>query len=363
MKIGIDGRALQGSRTGVGRYVFELCKELDRQLPEALFYVYSNIPLEMPVSSGRWILRIDPFPWVARMKSLIWLKMRCGVLCREDDLDVFWGAATFLPNLPRSVRTIITSYDLNFLFAPDTMSLTHRWAFKLFFKRDLERADSVLAISQGTSDRLGKFYGRAADGIVYPSVGVSFKPQSEVTILETLSQLGLSRPYILAVATWEPRKNLELLMGAFINIKKKGFLEEYKLVLAGGRGWKDERLATFLAGNNDVIPIGFVPDQHLAPLYSGAAIFIFPSIYEGFGMPVLEARACGTKVITTDSPELREAGGRDAIYIFPIEHEIEKALLHHLSIGEKPQMFDRENTPTWTQGASTLINAFGNCAE
>ena len=220
VKIGIDGRALQGSRTGVGRYVYELCRELDKVLPDAQFFIYSSVPLEMPVSSARWVLRLDELPLAKYMKSVLWLKCRCGLLCRKDDLDVFWGAATFLPQLPSTVRTVITVYDLNFKIVPETMGFTHKWAFKLFFKKDVMRADIVTAISKGSSWRLANLSGRAADAIVYPAVDASFKPQPEEIVNSLSSLYALPRLYLLAVATWEPRKNLELFIAEKLGASK-----------------------------------------------------------------------------------------------------------------------------------------------
>lgn len=356
MKIGIDGRALQGARTGVGRYVYELCRELDRALPAAQFFVYSSVSLEMPVLSERWILRLDQSPLAKYLKSVLWLKYRCGQLCKKDNLDVFWGAATFLPQLPRSVRTVITVYDLNFKIVPETMSFTHRWAFRLFFKKDVARANVVTAISRGSSDRLFNLFGRAADAIVYPAIDASFSPQAMTRVQEVLLRHDLSRPYLLAVATWEPRKNLELLIHTFLDMKEQGLLGEHKLVLVGGRGWKDQRLAELLSGTDSVIPLGYVPDDQLAPLYSGAELFIFPSIYEGFGMPVAEASACGAKVVASDTPELREAGGGDVIYVVPTAEGIRQGILFGLSKGNQPEGIKR-NFPSWEIGAKCLAAA------
>lgn len=360
MRIGIDGRALQGARTGVGRYIFELCRELDKVLPNAQFFVYSSVPLEMPVLSRRWILRLDKSPLAAHLKSVLWLKYRCGLLCKKDNLDVFWGAATFLPQIPSSLRTVITVYDLNFKIAPETMSFTHRWAFKLFFKKDVARANVVTAISKGSSDRLLGLFGRAADAIVYPAIDDSFNPQSAARVREVLIRHSLLRPYFLAVATWEPRKNLELLIRTFLSMKEQGLLAEHKLVLVGGRGWKDQRLVRLLAGADSVVPLGYVPDEHLAPLYSGAAVFIFPSLYEGFGMPVAEAKACGTRVVASDTPELREAGGEDVIYISPTAEGIRQGILRAISLEMQAEGI-RHRFPSWTTGAADLAGVFKGC--
>ncbi len=356
MRIGIDGRALQGAQTGVGRYVCELCRELDRALPTAQFFVYSSVPFEMPVLSERWVLRLDKSPLAKYMKPVLWIKYRCGFLCKKDNLDVFWGAATFLPQLPCTVQTVITVYDLNFKIVPETMSITHRWAFRLFFKKDVARANAVTAISRGSSDRLFSLFGRAADAIVYPAIDASFSPQSEARVQEVLLQHALSGPYLLAVATWEPRKNLELLIHTFLGMKKQGLLSEHKLVLVGGRGWKDQRLAALLSGADSIIPLGYVPDDQLAPLYSGADIFIFPSIYEGFGMPVAEARACGTKVVASDTPELREAGGENVIYIVPTAEGIQDGILKALPQPKMRAKTNSANIRSWKSSAVTLAS-------
>lgn len=357
MRVGIDGRALQGSRTGVGRYVYELCCELDKVLPSSQFFVYSPTPLEMPISSERWMLRLDKFPLARYLKPVLWLKYRCGQLCKQDDLDVFWGAATFLPQLPRTVRKVVTVYDLTFKIVPESMSAAHLWAFRLYFKKDIAHADVVLAISKGSSDRLQSLFGRAADAIIYPAVGAYYKPQSDEHLKEVLSQYALSRPYLLTVATWEPRKNLELLIRTFLGMKKNGLLKERKLVLVGGPGWKDRRLSALLSGVDSVISTGYVPDEQLASLYSGAEVFVFPSIYEGFGIPVLEARACGTKVVASDTPELREAGGEDVIYVAPTPEGIENGILKALSQPKMGKKTDVVGFPSWKKGAQILASA------
>ena len=359
MRIGIDGRPFLGARTGIGRYVYELCRCLDDLLPEATFFVYSNCAVELPVSSHRWKLVQDAHPLAKYMKTVIWLKLRCGTLCDADNLDVFWGNSTFLPSLPKKTRTVITVYDLVHQIAPESMPFLRRWAYKLFFGDAVKRADCITTISQGTSDRLFQQFGRRANAIISPAIDSQFKPKTMAEIKTCLDQYAIPTPYILSVATREPRKNLDLLIKAFLDLKRSGQIAHHKLVLVGGMGWKDKRL-TSLIGNtlgNDVIALGYMPDEVLPAIYSGADLFVFPSKYEGFGMPVLEARGCGTTVVTSDIPELREAGGEDAIYIQPTLDGICQGILAGLSQEKRSQSL-KDPLPSWEVSARCLAQTF-----
>lgn len=357
LRIGIDGSALQQARTGIGRYVYELCRELDKVVDDAMFFVYGRSSMQMPIESERWIARLDSTGCATRLPRIAWLKFRCGTLCKSDNLDVFWAGTTLLPGLPRQVRTVATVYDLNHKVVPSTMSLVNLWGHRLYFDRDVRRADIVLTISEGTSARLWELVHRRADGVVRPSIDPKYRPVTDQELQSCLARFGIRYPYILAVATWEPRKNLALLVQTFITMRHEGLLPEHKLVLCGGRGWKDDRLSALLTGEGgkDVVPLGYVAESYLPCLYSGADVFVFPSIYEGFGMPVLEARACGTQIVTTDLPELREAGGSDAIYIQPTRDGVRGGILSALALDKRAERVDQ--IVTWADGARILASA------
>lgn len=313
LRIGIDGRALTGRLTGVGRYTTEICKRLHVLLPTARFYVYAQQSPIMPLDSRRWVERVDPAPYARHLKPIMWLKLRAGELCRRDGLDVFWGSATFLPALRPKVRSVSTVCDLNYRVVPDTLKFGFWLANRLYFPRDVVRADKVVCISQGSADRLRYYTGRMCQYIARPGVDDIFCTQPSPVVEACKDRYGIDFRYLLSVATWEPRKNLRLVVETFIALKRAGSLPEHKLVLVGGRGWKDQRLASLVesAGAADIHATGYVPDADLPALYTGADVFVFPSRYEGFGIPVAEARACGTRVVTSDIPELREAGGPD----------------------------------------------------
>lgn len=356
-RIGIDGRALQGNRTGIGRYVFELCKELDKILLDAQFFIYSQFPIEMPIVSDRWVSRVDRLPLKRYIKSIVWLKLRSGLLCRGDNLDVFWASATFLPLISTRVKKVVTVYDLNHKVVPKTMPTATFWGYRLFFALDVNRADKILTISEGTANRLHELVNRRADGVVRPSVSEFFKPQTEQQINNCLNSYGIHYPFVLAVATWEPRKNLELLINVFISMKRDGLLPTHKLILVGGKGWKDTRLVKIVGDSKEyIISLGFVSDEQLAPLYAGSDVFVFPSVYEGFGMPVLEALSCGARVVASDIPEIREAGDVNVVYIKPDVEGIRKGILNALTRVSEKKAIDFQ-PPTWSDGAKTLAAA------
>lgn len=352
--MGIDGRPFQGSRTGVGRYVAELCLRLDQLLPRVSFRIYSHVPIEPPVRSARWSVHLDPFSQARHLKAIAWLKLRCGTLAARDGVDVFWGSATLLPRLPSRIKTLATVFDLNYLVAPDSMVGTHQLAHRMFFARDLRRADALTAISQGTADKVRQWFGRTIDAVALPAASAAFRPMPPESYGPRLEALKIDAPYILGVATWEPRKNLATLIRAFLEMKEGGRLGNRKLVLAGGKGWKDGQLLSLLSGRtlSDIIPLGYVADADLPVLYSGCDAFVFPSLYEGFGMPVLEARACGAPVVASDFPELREAGGPDACYVQPTSEGLSTGLISVLS-APRPR-HAAGGLPTWDAGAEKL---------
>lgn len=362
MRIGLDGRPLVGRRTGIGRYVFEICRELDTLLPNDEFFVYAPEPMELPVVSARWRCRLEARSWARALKPIAWLKLRAGRLCREDRLDVFWASATLFPALGAGVRTLTTVYDLTFREAPETVGTTHLMAQRLFFRRDVQRAHERTAISQGTAARLQAWLGGPPAAVVPPGVSAVFRPGDPAAVAGTLATLGISGPYFLAVATWEPRKNLELLIRVFRSMQSGGEFPGYRLVLAGGSGWKDERLRALLGDSSrakpssageTVLPLGFVSDEQLAHLYTGCRAFVFPSRYEGFGIPLLEARACGAAIVASDLPELREAGGEDAVYVPPTPEGLRDGLRQVVS-RPAPAPPSLDLLPSWRKSAARL---------
>ena len=359
LRIGIDGDALRAPLSGVGYYIFNLCRELDALLPEALFIAYSRLPAAaVQLPSPRWRLRTEPVVPLRRLPSFIWLKTRCRALCTLDRIDVFWAGRTLHPRLDGGVRTVCTVHDLNYLVVPDTMRFQSRWSDQLWFRGDILSADCVLANSCGTAERIRTMVGAHVSDVVLPGVAAQFHPSQaipEIKIPEHLSRLGMKRPYLLSVATSEPRKNLDAVLRAYIDLKRSGKLSEHQLVLAGPTGWKNGALKQRLDETREhgLVLAGYLPDDSMPILYAGADALVFPSLYEGFGMPVLEARACGARVVTTDIPELREAGDEHVIYVQPTVDGVKEGILRALGLPKPPPATGR----TWKEAARILARA------
>lgn len=359
LRIGIDGEALRRPLSGVGHYVFQLCRELEALWPEAEFFAYARLPVErLALPSERWQLRQEPLPALRRLPSFAWLRTRGRRLAQADRLDVFWAGRTLHPRLPAPVRTVCTVHDLNHLLVPETMELPTRWSHRLWFAGDLKRADAVLANSQGTAQRLRQRLGAAVDAVVTPGLAPHFRPPSEPesqTAAVRLAAVGIAAPYLLSVATLEPRKNVAGLLRAFVALKRAGELPDHRLVLVGARGWRQTTLERELAAAREfgVVIAGYVPDEMMPALYAGADALVCPSFYEGFGMPVLEARACGARVLVADVPELREAGGPHAIAVPPTLDGLRDGLKRVLAAPRVAEA-DLAGRHTWRVGALRL---------
>ena len=203
---------------------------------------------------------------------------------------------------------------------------------KLFFRRDINKARIIISNSSGTAAKLKQYFNKDTNLIIHPIIDQWYGLLNPDAVKEKLNELGIKFPFVLTVATREPRKNLDKTINAFISIKKKGLLSEHKLLLIGSKGWKSEEVDALITQySHDVKQLGFTEDEIMPYLYNGADVFVFPSLYEGFGMPVREAMICGTPVVTSDIDELREATMNSAIYINPADNEqFENAILQAL---------------------------------
>jgi glycosyltransferase involved in cell wall biosynthesis len=286
------------------------------------------------------------------MPNTIWGVSRLGYLAQQDHVDVFWGGTGLLPLAGLKARTVLTIHDFVYRLFPETTSLRARWTMRVFSRASIKRADQIVSNSFGTARRLEAFYARKVAAVVPPGLTETFRRRQAGEVQAILKRYGIEQPYLLSVGTREPRKGLQSLVPAFDRLMQSRRLCSHTLVIAGDRGWKDRAITRLVESNRNIRPIGFVDDNVLSALYTGADVFVFPSIYEGFGMPVLEARACGTRVLTTNVAEIREAGGSSPTYINPGIESLGEGILRALRSGP-PEVLNRANH-SWTKSAAAL---------
>jgi glycosyltransferase involved in cell wall biosynthesis len=234
-------------------------------------------------------------------------------------VDLFHATDFVLPpTLPRT-RTLLTVHDLSFVRTPEATAPSLKAYLDVVVPRSARRADHILADSMATKTDLQALYDLPEDKITVLLSGVDprFRPLPFDMTMRTRYRLG-ERPYILSVGTVQPRKNYGRLIAAVARLRAQG--HDVSLVIVGGKGWLDDPIYAALdaAGMRDHVHFtGFADEADLPMLYAGALCFAFPSLYEGFGLPVLEAMACGIPVMTSNLSSLPEVAGDAAILVDP----------------------------------------------
>lgn len=321
MRIGIDARPLLGQQTGIGKYVHGLLESLGAEGQGHEFILYTPRPLAFQRPNGRWSTHVHR--GIDSISGTLWLQLYGPRFADQDKLDLFWGAHFLLPlRLTPRIPAIVTVYDLvSFLF-PETMEMRNYLALRLLLPRSLARAQRVVTISQTVAASLHESLGLAHEKIhvIPPGVGPQFTPRDpEEARTHVASAMGLTKPYMLAVGTVEPRKNIITIVKAFAALPPI-VRNSMMLVVAGAGGWKNSPIhaaAGPLERDGTVRFLGYVSDADLPWLYAGATALLFPSLYEGFGMPIIEAMASGTPVIASDIPVIREVAGEAAVLVLP----------------------------------------------
>ena len=229
------------------------------------------------------------------------------------------------PGVKGKVVTMV--YDMVYKVFPETMNTKTRIMLNLIMKRSCKRADIIVTISQFSKNEIIKYLKVSQEKIVVMPCGVDlelYRPDySKETVFKVLDKYGISSEYFLYIGTLEPRKNIERLIDAYYILKQRS-ANSHKLVIAGRKGWQYDSIfkkVNSLGLNDDVIFTGYVDAADSPVLIKGAAAFVFPSIYEGFGMPPLEAMACGTPVITSNVASLPEVVGDAALMVDPFSVE------------------------------------------
>ncbi len=328
MHIGIDASRLAvAARTGTEHYSYELLAALAQADRRDRFTLYCNRrPAALPPLGPNFALRAIPF-------ARLWTHARLSAELALRPPDVLFVPAHVLPlGAPlRRTRTVVTIHDMGYLHFPEAHTPMHRRYLALSTLWSARAATHVIAISGATRDDLVRHAGVAPAkiSVIHHGLSPRFRPADEQAIAAARARYGIAGPYFLYVGTVQPRKNLVRLIEAFAAAGARGWeigvgagASNPQLVIAGKRGWLTEaieRRAAELGVAERVIFTGYLPDEDVPALLSGALAFVFPSLYEGFGMPVLEAMACGAPVLAANTSSLPEVAGDAALLVDPAD--------------------------------------------
>ncbi len=370
MRIGIDYTAAVRQGAGIGRFCRGLIGALAELDHSNDYVVWSG---GRGAAEPHWPpnYRRLTLPLSDRHLALIWQRLRLPLPVEwiTGRLDLYHSPDFVLPPVRRA-RTLLTVHDLSFMRHPECSSPALYDYLINAVPRSVAQADLVLADSAHTQRDVIELLGVPAERtrVVYAGLEPSFRPVPDGPARQAaLARYGIEPPYVLGVGTLQPRKNFARLIAAFRLARERHQLP-HRLVIAGGRGWLyDDILVAAREAGDAVLLAGYVDDSDLPALYSAADLFAFPSLYEGFGIPLLEAMGCGTPVLTAQASSLPEVAGDAALLVEPTDIEAIAAGLWRLLSDEalRQQLLrrgqERIQRYTWAAAARELLAAYDQC--
>ncbi|MBI2029517.1 glycosyltransferase family 4 protein [Candidatus Gottesmanbacteria bacterium] len=367
MKIAIDISQICYQGSGVARYVEQLVEHMIKNDDKNQYLLYGNsmrqkkILLDFIYKMKKLNSNIENkiIAMPQTLADILWNKLH--ILPIENligEVDIFHASDWVEPPVKKALK-VTTIHDLLVFKYPgyftqeiiDTQKRRISWV--------LAESNMVIVDSHTTKNDLIDLFDFPKDKIkvVYPGISSNFRRQSEEKIREVREKFSLKNPYILSVGTREPRKNVDKTIEAFDKIKD---LFDFDLVIVGKLGWGPDKRS----GDDRVKLLGYVDDKYLPSLYSAASCFVYPSLYEGFGFPILEAMACGSGVVTSKGGSLSEIGGKYAVYIDPLDSSsIASAILKVIKGLDKKTINDAASWArsfNWDHTAREIIKIYNS---
>jgi glycosyltransferase involved in cell wall biosynthesis len=324
MIIGWNTTLLQEKLSGIGNYIEKILMEIKkREIKDRIillgsnnYYDYSKINFKNNIFLSNGIISRN------RIFRILWEQIILPIKAKKNNIDILHCPAHVLP-LFYSQKTVLTIHDLAFKLFPKAFKWQNRFYLNFIVPLSIKKADRIIAVSKNTKKDIIEEYNIDSNKIkvIYNGVNEKYREiRDEIIINKVKEKYKLPKKFILYLGTLEPRKNIKRLIKAFNKVKKS----DTKLVIAGGKGWLYDdifELVKTLNLENEIIFTGYVDEEDIVPLYNAATVFVYPSLYEGFGLPPLEAMACGTPVITSNVSSLPEVVGEAAITIDPYNIE------------------------------------------
>ncbi len=360
MRIGVYARGLSGMG-GVRQYIDAMCRALIRNLDDAdeLFIIHNcaehRFSRERPNIHERLLS--------ARNKAVADFVSAPRVI-NSLGLDVAWFTKYVIP-LGIKPRAVTTVHDMAY-FMPELSAYTLRDTLYMrnMIRRSLKRADRVVAVSENTRADILRIAGVPKEkvSVIYEAADKRYRRLRNKGALATFRErYGLPERYLLFTGGISPRKNLTRLIDAFTAVAGE---IDHKLVITGGKGWRNRGVLAAIRDNDRIIRTGFIEDEDMALLYNAAHLFVYPSLYEGFGLPVLEAQKCGCPVICGEGSSLSEVGGDGVRFVDARDTAALSEAIRRLTTDEAARKrlikrgYDNARRFSWDRAARQLLELF-----
>lgn len=377
MRVIVNAIPLLNIPTGIGRYIRELYTEIRRCHPEIhiQFFDGSRLLDAMPTSPGdkgiwsslvSFAWQIPPIiPYLARVlihekRAMLFTKLSRG-------FDIYHEPGFFPFKAHDSVRTIFTIHDLSLLALPEYHPRERVLFFQRYFEHSLKHTDLIITPSIFTKNEIQHYYPDTGIGIYPVHLGYNrslFFRQSDSIVARMKNKLDLPDKYVLFVGTSDPRKNIGLIVRMMESLPSS-----ISFVCVGWSGWENKTdYSSSMLNNRRIKYTGYVSDKMLATLYSGARVFVYPSFYEGFGLPVLEAMACGCPVVCSNRASLPEVAGSTGAAVICSPYDYKSFDMAVFSIFKSNALYDRMSSQgvvqaekfSWQSTAARTIELFAN---
>ncbi|EKE20667.1 MAG: mannosyltransferase B-like protein [uncultured bacterium] len=376
MKIAIDIRNIGKQRTGSEVVVTELTKnilELDKENEYLLLtntddeLVLKNINEKLNLGDKKNAQVIS----LEAKNKFVWAAWTMPVFFRKNKIDVFHSEYILPFFIPKRIKVVTHIHDVSFKVYRQMILKKDLFFLDLFIPRSVRRSDKIIAVSQFTKDEILKYYKVDADKIevVFNSTNLIEREITEEMEKTICEKYNLPEKFILYIGTLQPRKNIPLLIEAYAKIKNK--IPEIKLVLAGNKNGHnfDKKINEVLLKNDlnkDIIFAGFIDTIDKVVVYKMATVYVFPSFYEGFGIPILEAMSQGVPVLASDIPPHREVGVNEDIYFNPNSIDNLSDMLYNICIDKERRErliklgLVKSNFFSWKESAQKMLNLFNS---
>lgn len=370
MRIAIDATATSSQRAGQEGYTFNLIKGLVSVGNENNYFIFAKKEILDELNINKPNFRLIPCNIHSRPIRLLWELFVLPFHIKRYRIGILHSPHYIIPLLNFGWKSVVTIHDMTFFLYPGVHTFSKKLFFRWMISYSIKKADMVICVSESTKRDMMKLL-NAPNGklITVPEAADDiYMPVNNLKSTEEIKQkYRITGKFILYVGVLEPRKNISALIKAFSQLLDKGF--NYQLVIAGKKGWDYNQIFEMVKNlklEDKIIFTGYVPSEDLLFLYNAAKLFVYPSLYEGFGIPVLEAMCCGTPVITSNISSMPEVAGEGAILINP--HSIEElrdAMIQCLSNKElsdelRKKGLERAKKFSWEKTARQTIRVFRN---